>query len=174
MFKHITATVPLYVSETDNVLHGDLNVNLDSGRVILAFDSEMSAYHLVMMIRMNNLLGVTLTYDPLREEKTPLPPKTRGEFGDRGEDLVHKLDDTGIHEEHARAWVREVIAEAHPTRDDVKVKLAAEAKSLLSKYIDHVASCEGVDFLSDVYRSRSAECGDVTFTDEEWAALKNL
>lgn len=50
---------------------------------------------------------------------------------------------------------------------------SVEATSLLSKYMDHVATCEGVDFLSDSYRSSSAE-HDVIFTDEEWATLKNL
>lgn len=40
-------------------------------------------------------------------------------------------------------------------------------RELLKKYIAHVAYYEGIAFLRDMDR-------DDTFTDEEWAELKNL
>lgn len=46
-------------------------------------------------------------------------------------------------------------------------------KKLLSKYIDHVAACEGVTFIADHHRRDSERRGGVVFTDEEWEALKS-
>lgn len=45
-------------------------------------------------------------------------------------------------------------------------------KALLDKYIEHVAVCEGVDFLANHHRG-SREDSPV-FTDAEWNALKNV
>ncbi len=41
----------------------------------------------------------------------------------------------------------------------------------LKKYIEYIVDCEGTDFI-DPHDYRNAS--DVSFTDEEWAALKRL
>lgn len=43
-------------------------------------------------------------------------------------------------------------------------------KELLRKYIDHVGSCGGDQFLNDYHRDTSTEDG-IVFSDEEWTEL---
>lgn len=51
---------------------------------------------------------------------------------------------------------------------DTQTSQPVDYKALLEKYIEHVGECEGVDFIGDQWRRISA------FTDEEWAALREL
>lgn len=46
-------------------------------------------------------------------------------------------------------------------------------RELLSKYINHVALCEGTAFMADFYRARTEHEGQL-FTDQEWAELQTI
>lgn len=57
--------------------------------------------------------------------------------------------------------------------DDSRVVAPVGYHALLCKYIDHVGSCEGIDFITDDRRRDSGE-HNVTFTDDEWHLLQEL
>lgn len=108
MFKQINADVPLVLPGIKGCIHADLDIETDTGNVMLRFEDEPFAYRLLMQIRYNNLLTLDLAMKYINDD----PEQENKELTELEQAMVDKLTDAGCTKEQAETLVRDVVMAA--------------------------------------------------------------